>query len=194
MSTGAQSRAERTSRVLAQLTSVSGALLLTLAGASTLACALMGILVVRLRDGPGSWIPLVVAAIAAALVAALAWDRHLLVADLHRIRATRTVEAAPRGVVVPTAGRPGAVVGTDEGGRAARLETARAEYRMRRDTPMPRVEAAQRAARDYLGGTVNSPWLGRDARTTIALFLAVAAAVPVTVTTTVVATIVALTS
>lgn len=59
---------------------------------------------------------------------------------------------------------------------------------------MPRVEAAQRAAREYLGGTVNSPWLGRDMRPTIVLFLAVAATVPVTVTTTVVATIVALTS
>ena len=60
MSTGPNSAAERTSRVLAHLTSVSGALLLVLAGASALACALMGILVVRLRDGVASWIPLAV--------------------------------------------------------------------------------------------------------------------------------------
>lgn len=193
MSTGPDSTAERTSRVLARLTSWTGALLLVLAGAGTLACALMGILVVRLRDGVGSWIPLVIASVAALLVVALAWDRRLLVADLRRVRAARTVDA-PSGGLVPGSRARGTVADIDEGGRAARLETARAEYRMRRDTPMPRVEAAQRAAREYLGGTVNSPWLGRDMRATITLFLAVAATIPLTATTTIIATIVALTS
>ena len=191
MSTGPNSAAERTSRVLAHLTSVSGALLLVLAGASTLACALMGILVVRLRDGVASWIPLAVALLSALLIGALARDRRLLSGDLARVAAARTVDAGAHGRVVLGSGGVGP---TDEGGRAIRLETARAELRMRRDTPMPRVDAAQRAAREYLGGTVNSPWLGRDMRPTIVLFLAVAATVPVTVTTTVVATIVALTS
>lgn len=193
MSTGPDSTAERTSRVLAHLTSWSGLLLLTLAGTSTLACALMGVLVVRLRDGVASWIPLAIALVAALLVAALAWDRRRLVVDLRSVRTSRTVDAAAHTVVA----RPGpsdTVTDIDEGVRAVRLETARAEYHMRRDTPMPRVEAAQRAAREYLGGTVNSPWLRRDARATIALFLAVAATIPLTVTTTIVATIVALTS
>lgn len=191
MSTGPNSAAERTSRVLAHLTSVSGALLLVLAGASALACALMGILVVRLRDGVASWIPLAVALLAALLIGTLARDRRLLSADLARVAAARTVDAGAHGRVVLGSGGVGP---TDEGGHAIRLETARAELRMRRDTPMPRVDAAQRAAREYLGGTVNSPWLGRDMRPTIVLFLAVAATVPITVTTTIVATVVALTS
>lgn len=185
---GPDGSAEHLSRFLARLTSATGALLIAVAGLTTALCLLLGILVVHLRDGVGSWIPLVIGSVAAVVVVALALDRRRLVRDLRSVRATHTI-TAPGGDVVLD-GAPRGSADPD----ALRWNAATSEYRMRRDTPMPRIDAAQRAARTYLGGTVNSPWLERDARHTVALLLAAAAVVPVTATTAVVAAIVALTS
>lgn len=213
MTTADASGPRRLSRVLAQLTSAGGALLVTVAGLTTFACAVLGALVVRARDGVGSWIPLAIAILAAALVCALAIDRHRLVTELRR-------QPHPGGPTVlvstdPVTGDvldtdtvgPGAVgpevVGSEVVGSAAvgpRTGTgggwraARAEFDLRRPTRLPRVEAAQRALRAGVGTPASSPWLERDLRPTLVLFVATALAVPVTTTTAIIAALVLLTS
>lgn len=176
---------ERLSRVLAQLTSAGGAVLIALAGLTTLSCVVLGALVVRARDGVGSWIPLVIALVAVVVVCALAFDRHRLVRELGR---------------APRPGGSTALVTTDPQqrgnslGRESDWRTARAEFDLRRPTPLPRVEAAQRAARTWVGGTASAPWLERDVRPTLALFIATALVIPVTATTAIISALVLLTS
>lgn len=213
MTTADASGPRRLSRVLAQLTSAGGALLVTVAGLTTFACAVLGALVVRARDGVGSWIPLAIAILAAALVCALAIDRHRLVTELRRqplpggptvlvstdpvtgdVLDTDTVgpEAVGPGAVGPEVVGSAAVgprTGTGGGWRAAR-----AEFDLRRPTRLPRVEAAQRALRAGVGTPASSPWLERDLRPTLVLFVATALAVPVTATTAIIAALVLLTS
>ena len=188
--TGPDGSAERMSRVLAQLTSASGALLIWAATVTTTACIALGILVVRLRDGFGSWIPLIIGLAAAGIVIALAWDRRRLATELRQSKET-TIVSGDTGGIVPRDANESELAALQE---RARLQSARTEYHLRRDTPLPRVEAAQRAAKEYLGGTVHSPWLARDLRWTLGLFIASAAAIPITTTTAIIATIVALTS
>ncbi|WP_312350272.1 hypothetical protein [Actinomyces sp.] len=176
---------ERLSRVLAQLTSAGGAVLIAAAGVTTLSCAVLGALVVRARDGVGSWIPLVIALVAVVVVCALALDRHRLVRELGR---------------APRSGGSTVLVTTDpqQRGNSLRRESdwraARAEFDLRRPTHLPRVEAAQRAARTWVGGTASSPWLERDVRPTLVLFFATALVIPVTATTAIISALVLLTS
>lgn len=61
---------------------------------------------------------------------------------------------------------------------AQRMHDARLESEQRRDTWMPRVEAAQRAAIAVAGGTVNAPYLKSDLRITIVSALLTMAVVP----------------
>lgn len=198
MTTTDASGPRRLSRVLAQLTSAGGALLVTVAGLTTFACAVLGALVVRARDGVGSWIPLAIAILAAALVCALAIDRHRLVTELRR----QPLPGGPT-VLVSTDPVTGDVLDTDTVGPEAvgpRTGTgggwraARAEFDLRRPTRLPRVEAAQRALRAGVGTPASSPWLERDLRPTLVLFVATALAVPVTATTAIIAALVLLTS
>ena len=194
------------SRVLAQITSAGGAVLVAVAALTTTSCLLLGALVVRARDGWGSWIPLVVACLAAVLVVALALDRRRLVRDLREAPRsggpTVTVDIGDRTGADPSATRlrPPRVVDADSPTHPGVLATgstwrgARAEYDLRRPTPLPRVEAAQRAARSWVGSPGASPWLERDLRPSLVLFVATACAIPLTATTALVAALVLLTS
>lgn len=182
---------ERISRVLAQVTSAGGAVLVAVAGLTTVSCLVLGALVVRARDGVGSWVPVGIGILAALVVCALAIDRHRLTRDLARAPrsggATVLVTTDPEGSTTLHAPGVPHAPGAD-------WHRARTEFDMRRPTRLPRVEAAQRAARTWVGDTTTSPWLERDVRPTVALFLATALVIPVTATTAIASTLVLLTS
>jgi hypothetical protein len=71
--------------------------------------------------------------------------------------------------------------------RARRLHDAQMESAQRRDTWMPGVEAAQRAAIAAAGGTVNAPYLKPDLRVTIVSALLALAVIPIAVLFSIVA-------
>lgn len=62
---------------------------------------------------------------------------------------------------------------------AQRMHDAMLEEQELRDTWMPRVEAAQRAAIAAAGGTVNAPYLKDDLRVTLASYIGVLAGTPI---------------
>lgn len=194
------------SRILAQITSAGGAVLVAVAGLTTTSCLLLGALVVRARDGWGSWIPLVIACLATVLVVALALDRRRLVRDLREAprsggpTVTVDIDGQPDEDPTATTSHLPRVVDADSPTHPGVLTTgstwreARAEFDLRRPTPLPRVEAAQRAARTWVGASGTSPWLERDLRPSLVLVVATAAIIPVTATTALIAALVLLTS
>ncbi|MGO1594096.1 MAG: hypothetical protein ACTHW1_07420 [Ancrocorticia sp.] len=66
-----------------------------------------------------------------------------------------------------------------EDSAAQRNHDAMMEHAQRRDTWMPRVEAAQRAAVAAAGGTVNAPYLKDDLRITLSAAIAAGVLIPI---------------
>ncbi|MFC7405962.1 hypothetical protein [Georgenia alba] len=149
------------------------ALLTTAAGA----VGLFGLLAAFLGTGGSTWVawvPLALAVLLALPVLVLAVRRERLQ------RQTRDLDVRVVGgseVIVVGAG-------TDDPGRRAMeeelavLDDAAAEGTLRTARFLPRLEAAQRAARVAAGGTVNAPYLADDLRVTVVALLGTLGAIP----------------
>ena len=66
---------------------------------------------------------------------------------------------------------------------AERMNRAATEFTVRRQTPFPRIEAAQRSIRVLVGGKEQPGWVRYDLRPLIASFFAVAVSIPVMMVT-----------
>lgn len=60
-----------------------------------------------------------------------------------------------------------------------RVRRASLEFAMRRRTPFPRIEAAQRSIRTLIGGDEQPAWVRYDLRPLVFMFVAVAASIPI---------------
>lgn len=171
---------QRVSRWIARVTGFIGLLVLITAATTAAICALLGIFVVRQRDGFGSWLPLIIAVVTLLVTGVFWYERRLWVKAIREdSRAHRhssggnsiTVHNASPSSPQESALSPSTILDREE----VRWFNARKEYDLRRKTTLPRVEAAQRAATEYLGGVENAPWLERDLRTSVIAFFAMTA-------------------
>jgi hypothetical protein len=158
---------------LVRLARRPGAALLLMASVAVGAFAVLGMVHGLTGDDAAAWVPLGLAAVLAVPVATLAVRRHRLQVRTEGLDARETIS-----------GNPGVLVRQDDPARTALdedLETfsaAMAESTLRTARFLPRVEAAQRAARLAAGGTVQAPYLKDDIRITFVALLATLAAVP----------------
>lgn len=158
---------------LVRLARRPGAVLLALASATVGTFAVLGLAHGATGASAGDWVPLVLAALLATPVVTLAVRRHRLQTQVERVGEQRTV-----------AGSAGVVVRADEPSPSRlqeerdTLSAAFAESSLRTARFLPRVEAAQRAARLAAGGTVQAPYLKDDIRVTLVALLATLVAVP----------------
>jgi hypothetical protein len=160
---------------LVRLARRPGAALLRLAAAAVGAFVLLALVHGLAGTGWSDWIPLLLAALLAVPVVVLAVRRHRLQVQVDELGTTRPTITGPSGTVVRRA----------EGGVDARLQDERdalsaamAENALRTARFLPRVEAAQRAARLAAGGSVQAPYLKDDIRVTLVALLATLVAVP----------------
>lgn len=169
---------------------VPGRLLINAAMVVGIVGAVASVLVAKRSIGPVPWLPLVVIGVLLLITAFFAWRRWQL---------QRAVDQWEEGNVQldPEAwASDGEIIEAsllDEEGNEIKdenpvlQEDARREAAERRDTWMPAVEAAQRAAIAAAGGTVNAPYLKPDLRVTIASAIALLCAIPVGVLFTIIA-------
>lgn len=157
---------------LVRLARRPGAALLVLAAVTVGSFAVLG-LVHGLTESSGSaWIPLVLAGVLAVPVVVLAVRRRRLQHQVAQVR-PRTTIAGNAGVVVRSSER-----GAGWDSERETLSAAMAENALRTARFLPRVEAAQRAARLAAGGPVVAPYLKDDIRVTLVALLATLAAIP----------------
>ncbi|MPV37203.1 hypothetical protein [Georgenia subflava] len=154
-----------------------GAVLLTAAGAGLAIFALLGVLNGMTGAAWTAWIPLGLALLLAVPVLVLAVRRERLQIQTEGLELHRSVGPGAGEVVVLDAD------GSDPTRRALQdevetLNAAVAEGAVRTARFLPRVEAAQRAARVAAGGTVHAPYLRDDLRVTIVALLGTVAAIP----------------
>ncbi|MFD1719499.1 hypothetical protein [Georgenia deserti] len=181
MSSPRPATAEMLNRVVPTLVRVTrrpGALLLAWAGGAVTLFAVLGVLLGLGAVTWVGWLPFALAVVLAVPVVVLAVRRARLQ------RRTRGLEMQ----VVDGAGTSTGVVMVGEeptdGGRRtmeqeqALLDAAAAESAVRTARFLPRLEAAQRAARVAAGGTVNAPYLADDLRVTVLALVGTLAAIP----------------
>ncbi|UNX53625.1 hypothetical protein MF406_11555 [Georgenia sp. TF02-10] len=168
--------------VLVRVARRPGAVLLTVAGAGVVLFALLGLLLGTGGTGWPAWIPFGCAVLLAVPVLVLAVRRWRLQAQTADLAAHPTVGPASREVVAVGGERAGATgAGAGAGAGLADLDAlnaALAESSIRTARFLPRVEAAQRAARAAAGGPVAAPYLADDLRVTIVALLGTLAAAP----------------
>lgn len=164
----------------------AGRALVGVAASLDLLLVLAGWKVAHLSEG--TWLPLIVALVLAVPITVFAWRRHRLET---RVDATqqRLVPRAPTSAPVA----PGAsdivvrtVSDTAEEQRKRiiaqeRAQKAMAESAKRRDTYLPRIESAQRAAIAMAGGVENAPYLKDDVRVTLISLIATVIAIPLSI-------------
>ncbi|MDP9801702.1 hypothetical protein J2S49_001778 [Arcanobacterium wilhelmae] len=133
----------------------------------------------------GTWLPFIVGIVAAIPVALFAWRRRRLEAGVKATQARLSNSA-------PASGGAGQLVVRDDAEAALteerkhaiareRSQKAMAESAQLRQTYLPRIEAAQRAAIAMAGGVDNAPYLKDDVRVTLIALVGTIIAVPVSV-------------
>lgn len=158
---------------LVRLARRPGAVLLALASATVGTFALLALVHGGTGDSAGDWVPLMLASVLATPVVVLAVRRHRLQTQVERVSPPSTIT-----------GVPGVLVRSDDaaGGRLQEeretLSAAMAESTLRTARFLPRVEAAQRAARLAAGGPVHAPYLKDDVRVTLVALIATVLCVP----------------
>lgn len=192
--------------IVEQLTRLPGKALAQFSGILSLALSILGYFVVTNTSAPIRWVPLIVGLVCLAITAVFAFRRSQLerAVDSWLAAQESTVDGevdaeqvdfstlysdeAPsdsQDVIVlnedgtPFTGAAGptrSVPAADS--RAQRIHDAQLESAQRRDTWMPGVEAAQRAAVAAAGGTVNAPYLKPDLRVTIVSALLTMGVIP----------------
>ena len=190
--------------------SATGFLLLILSGATNLGATILAFLLQRVAPGRGT-LPLIIVGISWLCWIALAFLRWRinragegpavgqtwgLVADTNQRptsgmnqRATPDINSGStkdEGDPTSTSGSmaPGARAdGTISVEAAERISRASTEFSVRRQTPLPRVEAAQRSIRVLVGGNEQPGWIRFDLRPLVVSFVAVAASIPVMMVT-----------
>lgn len=158
---------------LVRLARRPGAALLLLASVTVGAFTLLG-LVYGLTGADGAaWVPFGLATLMAVPVVTLAVRRHRLQVQTQGLDERRTISGNP--AALARLDDPDGIAAHDE---RETLSAAMAENALRTARFLPRVEAAQRAARLVAGGTVQAPYLKDDIRITLVALLATLAAVP----------------
>lgn len=158
---------------LVRLARRPGAALLTLASVSVGLFALLGLAHGLTGTGGASWVPVILAAALAVPIGTLAVRRHRLQVQTQGLDDRRTISEHPAALVRQDDPSRFALDGERE-----RISAAMAENALRTARFLPRVEAAQRAARLVAGGTVQAPYLKDDIRITLVALLGTLAAVP----------------
>ncbi len=153
--------------LVGRILNASGAVLLFIAAGTNFAVTFLALLLHR--AGGRATLPLIAVAISWVLWVGLAYARG------QAARPARPggggAEPAATGSSLQSAPQPAAT--------SLRAKNATVEYLMRRKTFLPRVEAAQRAAKTLVGGPEEPAWLARDIRPLVALFVAVAVSIPI---------------
>jgi hypothetical protein len=163
---------------LVRLVRRPGAALLAVAAAAVGTFAVLGLVHGVTGTRSGDWLAFACALLLAVPVVLLAVRRHRLQQQVAEVGARTTISGA--GTLAPLDRSrgdrlPGDVRWEEE--REA-ISAAMAENALRTARFLPRVEAAQRAARRAAGGTVQAPYLKDDIRVTLVALLGTIAAVP----------------
>lgn len=164
---------------LVRLARRPGAALLWLAAATLGAFAVLGLVHGLTGNAAGDWLPLVLAAFLAIPAVVLAVRRRRLQHQVEEVGPRPTIAGSSGEVARRDQWADGRVPGDgrwqDE---RETLSAAMAENALRTARFLPRVEAAQRAARRAAGGTVQAPYLKDDIRITLVALLATLASIP----------------
>ena len=160
---------------LVRLARRPGAALLWLATASVGSFVLLAVVHGLTGSAWPDWIPLALAVLLAVPVVVLAVRRHRLQVQVADLAARPTITGGAAGTV---ARRGDGTEDTRLRDEREALSAAMAENALRTARFLPRVEAAQRAARFAAGGTVQAPYLKDDIRVTLVALLATLVVVP----------------
>ena len=186
--------------------SATGFLLLILSGATNLGATILAFLLQRVAPGRGT-LPLIIVGISWLCWIALSFlrwrinragpgptvgetwglmaesqnDANQDASPFMNQRATEDYEGdrSTSGSMAPGARADGTISVE----AAERMNRAATEFTVRRQTPFPRIEAAQRSIRVLVGGKEQPGWVRYDLRPLIASFFAVAVSIPVMMVT-----------
>jgi len=177
--------------IFEQISRTPGRLLIEVAAGASLLSTGLGYLVLARSDGPLSWLPLAFGILGIVVTAFFGWRRHQLQTAVEKWKSTNAAGTTTSFVnSSDTTGQE--VIVLDESGtelprsdssladpELQRQREAQIQSSNRRETWMPGVEAAQRAAIAAAGGTANAPYLKPDLRVTLVSAIATMLAIPI---------------